>query len=403
METEKVIIDEYIFDPNGDTLYILKNPDKPITIDLSGGKKRSLPSSDPPKSASKRVRTSSGEYVQPASDSFVYGPPDEVHCKVSGSHLALASPVFRTMISGSWSESSIMVANGTQEGSLRQLTSSEWDSEAICIMFHIMHNRYKSVPRGVGLKLLTSIATVADYYKCHEIFDIFLDEWISVLKRENSVPSRTVFGEDVVRWLSIAWVFARTDIFDLVSETIVRHSTGPILVPDLPVAPALGMLEDKRQELVSKLLVYVARIQKALCLNQTQCTMPECSTMLLGTLVTAMQPFEHLKDEEKRPKDGYSLAKIMEALTKHRKPYWAAIRHNHAGRPEPAVHSCSLNEFLQRPLRKIETELKQQVYNNITKALGTSAPGPIHRWLDPALTDPIRRVEERPKAALPPA
>ncbi|KAK7212289.1 hypothetical protein V2G26_019467 [Clonostachys chloroleuca] len=398
---EKVIIDEYVFDPNGDTQYILKSPNKPITIDISN-RKRLIRSPGPPaESESKRARTLSGKYAQQSgSSSFDREPPDEIHFKVSGAHLGLASPVFRTMITGPWSQSSLVPADGSQEGSIRQLTSSEWDSEAVLIMFHIMHGHHSNVPKKVSLKMLTSIATVVDYYQCHEIFEIFVDQWITALQRENSVPPRSVFGEDVIRWLSISWVFARPEIFNVMAETIIRFSTHPILVPDLPVAPALGMLEVRRQELVTKVFTYVARIHKALCMGQTNCTVPDCASMLLGTLVRATQTLEHLKNEETRPADGYSLSSILETLSSYRRPNWASIRHDPVGNPIPTVHRCSLEQFLVRPLKKIEAEIKLGAFDIVTKDVGTSASNSTSKMRNPTISSgPIRRVEERPNAS----
>ncbi|CAH0046226.1 unnamed protein product [Clonostachys solani] len=393
---EGLIIDEYVFDPDGDTQYILKNPSKPVTIDI-GGRKR-LNRSPGPESESKRARTLSGKAPQPNSDSFYREPPNEIHAKVSGAHLRLASPVFRTMITGSWSQTPLIPTNGGEEGNLRQLTSSEWDSEAILIMFHIMHGHHSHVPKTVSLKLLTSIATVVDYYQCHEIFEIFVQQWISALQRENSVPPRSVFGEDVVRWLSISWVFARVEIFNVMAETIVRFSTHPILANDLPVGPALGLLETRRQELVSKLFTYVGRIHKALCMGQTNCTVPDCASMLLGTLVRATQKIDHLKNEETRPADGYSLSSVMETLSGYRKPNWASIRHDPVGNPIPTVHRCSLEQFLVKPLKKIEAEIKLPAFDIVTKAVGTSARNATSKMRNPAISgEPVRRFEEHPK------
>ncbi|SCO53268.1 uncharacterized protein FFNC_14717 [Fusarium fujikuroi] len=67
---------------------------------------------------------------------------------VSGKHLELASPIFKTMVTGPFAEGK------TDVSGFRQITASDWDPEAFNIILTIMHGYNRDVPRSLSLEML---------------------------------------------------------------------------------------------------------------------------------------------------------------------------------------------------------------------------------------------------------
>lgn len=93
----------------------------------------------------------------------------DVRFRLSSKHLKSASPVFKTMLDGNWTESTL-----TSDGRY-ELPASDWDTDAFQIIMDIIHGRSQEVPRSVTLELLARIAVVIDYYECHNIVKFFSD------------------------------------------------------------------------------------------------------------------------------------------------------------------------------------------------------------------------------------
>lgn len=154
----------------------------------------------------------------------------DVRFQVSSNHLRLASPVFRAMLNGPWSE-------GTpSDGSCRSISTTDWDQGALLILFNIIHGHHGEVPRSLDLETLCKFATIVDYYECHEIVDIFADRWLNAMER--SLP--TTYGPQSTLFLCVTWVFKRPKQFESMTELALRHGEGPIETTNLPIADILG-------------------------------------------------------------------------------------------------------------------------------------------------------------------
>lgn len=176
---------------------------------------------------------------------------ERVQFLLSSRHLSLASPVFSTMLSGGWKESTVLdewprknagVDNrGTPNSEAQpcyQITTSEWNTEAFSLLMNIIHGHHRKVPPEVELEMLAHFSILVDYYKCHEITEFFAKFWIAkftaCLPRDHC-PSSMI-------WIFVSWVFSNASIFEKMTELAVKESKGPLETLFLPLPPVvLGM------------------------------------------------------------------------------------------------------------------------------------------------------------------
>ncbi|KAK7753385.1 hypothetical protein SLS62_004675 [Diatrype stigma] len=143
------------------------------------------------------------------------------------------------MLNGPWREH---IPNSQ---SIRRIVTTEWDTEAFMILLDIIHGHHRAVPRAVSLEMLGKITILVDYYKCHEIVELFVDLWIADLKKD--LP--TSYGKVSTLWLSISRVFLRDDIFEEMTAITIMECRGPLNTMGLPLsADLLGMPGDMYQE-----------------------------------------------------------------------------------------------------------------------------------------------------------
>lgn len=158
------------------------------------------------------------------------GEINEVRMLVSSRHLCLASSTFRTMLQGPWHEGC------SNDEPTRQITTTEWDAEALLIVLDMVHGHHRAVPRSISLEMLAKIATIVDYYNCHEVTEVFVDHWI--LGLENNLPFS--YGIECVLWLSVSWVFSRADILKKMADIAVMECRLPIETMGLPFPDTLS-------------------------------------------------------------------------------------------------------------------------------------------------------------------
>jgi len=155
----------------------------------------------------------------------------EARMLVSGKHLELASPVFKTMITGPFAEGKVDVSG------IRQLTASGWDPQAFKIILSIIHGYHRDVPRSLSLEMLAKVAMIVDYYECIESVEIYTDIWLEGLS--SKLPK--VYGRDCILCLFISWVFSKPIMFRDMTHLALRHSQRLIEASDFPIpADILG-------------------------------------------------------------------------------------------------------------------------------------------------------------------
>ncbi|KLO79019.1 uncharacterized protein LW93_4342 [Fusarium fujikuroi] len=159
----------------------------------------------------------------------------ELCYRVSSAHLMLASPVFKAMLNGPFTESS---RNGYGRFKVKTL---ECSASALLILLDIMHGHHRDVPKTMELDLLTEIAILVDYYDCHEIVEMFAENWIASVIQEDEIEGSNY--ETNMSQLLISWVFAKSELFTSIVQTVIKATAGPIRT-DLPLPSIiLGKLQ----------------------------------------------------------------------------------------------------------------------------------------------------------------
>lgn len=97
-------------------------------------------------------------------------------------------------------------------------------AEALLILLNIAHLHFISVPSTLSLDTLSQVAILCDQYDCVQLVKPWLSGW---LVQENTqwrkVPdwNTTVPGRE--KWLFIAWVFGRSEVFKNFASLLVRE------------------------------------------------------------------------------------------------------------------------------------------------------------------------------------
>ncbi|KAG6265143.1 hypothetical protein E4U48_006066 [Claviceps purpurea] len=186
---------------------------------------------------------------------------NEVQFRLSSRHLALASPVFQTMLNGSWKESApslhqyegsdktwAPLQNGPDCPVRHELTATEWDPKVFLLLMNIIHCRNKLVPLSSDLTTLVKIAVLVDYYQCEEATQLAAGLWID--KLSDKLP--TSYGRDCVAWMFVSWVFSRHEIFENMTKLAIRGSAGGLGTIHLPFPPKLLSTANAASPLFSK-------------------------------------------------------------------------------------------------------------------------------------------------------
>ncbi|KAG4282145.1 hypothetical protein FPRO04_13433 [Fusarium proliferatum] len=153
----------------------------------------------------------------------------EFRMLVSGKHLELASPIFKTMVTGPFAEGK------ADSSGFRLIKTSDWDPEAFKIILTIMHGYNRDVPKSLSLEMLVKVAMIVDFYDCLESVEPYTDIWLETLRSE--LPK--VYGRDSIFCVVISWVFSEPIMFRNMSQLALIHSQKLIEAPDLPIPGAI--------------------------------------------------------------------------------------------------------------------------------------------------------------------
>ncbi|EFE32510.1 uncharacterized protein ARB_00695 [Trichophyton benhamiae CBS 112371] len=243
----------YLIDPDGEVDIVLTNPDAPVAIFDENQFEQEVPQpaventredSRRPreKHRRKRKRSSSPSEPTPA----VQQTTKAVRFRVSSKHLALASPVFKSILSTSWPESATI----TEKGSV-VVSADGWDVKAFKLFLRILHCQHNLIPRKVSIEMLAKIALITDYYECKFVLAFFSEAWIRALADKK--PSR--YSRDMILWIWICWYFRLAKEFQRTTLITIVQSMGPIPSLGLPIpARIIDKLNESREWLIGNIL-----------------------------------------------------------------------------------------------------------------------------------------------------
>lgn len=213
-------------DPNGDTLFILRNADTPFATDSSFELwPRALPLFwTPDQQQNEHKLQTSALVAEVARDETA-----EIQMQLSSKHLALASTYFQRMMANDWKESK------SENGYAYTITADDWNADALIIMMNIIHGQTQKVPKSVDVEKLAKIAVLVDYYECHKAIHWFAEVWIGRIRE----PRYMSYSRDTLLRLFVYYVFSDNDAFTKLTKTIIFESRGPIHTLGLPIPKEL--------------------------------------------------------------------------------------------------------------------------------------------------------------------
>ncbi|EMT61163.1 hypothetical protein FOC4_g10014213 [Fusarium odoratissimum] len=279
----------------------------------------------------------------------------EVRMRVTSRHLTMASHYFRSVIQGPWREASSTSSFFGKP--LRQVTAFGWDAVALAIVLDIIHGRHGGVPRVVDLKLMTCLATIVDFYGCHEVVKIFSEAWYQNI----CTGFEDEYSRQTLMWLSVSWVFPNQEPFDRATQTILKHMDGrsQLSTDHLPIPGVLPKIDDKRQELIGKIVTGLHDLLGTLPNSDFLCDWhkyesPTCSSIALGILKRELQRLSSSDRPLVPPFNGYSVMSMIQLANDMPESIAATTEeydHYHD------VSACSVRARMRRFLGDVKAEM----------------------------------------------
>ncbi|CAG1998623.1 unnamed protein product [Fusarium graminearum] len=343
----------YVFDSNGDTRIILSTymaqsfkweadkiwiePEKPTSHIINSHDDEADPGfndSDPSPDSTNLI----AQYLDYRETCEVPLDKVELRMLVSGKHLELASPIFKTMLTGPFIE-----GNADSSG-LRRITASDWDPEAFKIVLTIMHGYHRDVPGLLSLEQLAKVAMIVNYYDCLESVEIYRTIWLGLW---SGMP--TIYGRDCVLYVLLSWVLSNPVPFQTMTQLALRHSQRLIEAEDLPIpADIFKEIDIARQSAIAEVFSAIYELLDRLQ-DEQECSF-ECSSMLLGVLTKELGNHRILYPRITPPYNGFSIEGLKKMIKRLKRPSWYQ-------EPKSPRHSCSIQDKLSVSLSKLESKL----------------------------------------------
>jgi hypothetical protein len=210
-------------DPDGDVILELEYANDPFAQEGSSG---STPIQNPDSNALAKdgssLDTSSSQDTAKSEKAVT---TELVTFRVSSRHLILASPVFKSALTGGWKE-------GVKTEGEFHISSQGWDATALGIFLNAIHCQYKRVPRYLDLEMLAKVAVIVDYYAAHQAIEILGPTWINALR--SSLPTKMCHNRTVALWICVSWVFRDEDAFKAATKVAIHYGHSNMTNLGLP-------------------------------------------------------------------------------------------------------------------------------------------------------------------------
>ncbi|KAF3065182.1 putative nuclear pore protein [Daldinia childiae] len=215
-------------------------------------------------------------------------------CKVSSAHLALASPVWRTMLYGN---------DAVKRSDVEDwVVSIEGDASALITLFCIIHYEFNKIPTTMSPDELHSIAVAINQYKCAHLVYPWVEMWVNRLPEYDTTKE---YHRNSRKTVFIAWVLGDISLFRCSVEQIVLSSKlidGQLVDADGKSLSDMkdihkdlsGWIRTARFEIISQMLDALKEPFKRPTSADGSCEPPfcklgsqqkECETMMLGSII----------------------------------------------------------------------------------------------------------------------
>ncbi|KAG8361285.1 hypothetical protein FVEN_g984 [Fusarium venenatum] len=231
-------------DPDGDTLLILRNPNAPFAtwnseIDQEWANAVPQHQSETSKLCELTIQPTEG--IDDKGSDQTETQPVDLHFRLCSAILKITSSFFKKAMNGAWK------ATECEPGFEWTLLERDWDAEVFLILMNILHHNARRVPRTIPLETLAKIATLVDYYDCHEAVNIWVEKWTSNL----SLPEPEYYSRELLLRLTVARVFPDNKAFRALTKVAIERSRGPIHTLGLPIPrQIIDAIEEKRIETI---------------------------------------------------------------------------------------------------------------------------------------------------------
>ncbi|PKS08568.1 hypothetical protein jhhlp_004954 [Lomentospora prolificans] len=164
--------------------------------------------------------------------------PETQELQVASKVLAVASPVFRALIYGQFSEAvDISKARNATDSPLTELPLPEDDAEAMMLLCKVLHFAIGDIPNFPEPQLLERLACVCDKYCCVQVLKfcggIWVRNWLVKYKVD---PPET---PDICRLFIFTYVAGLESEFSDIAWTLLLHHRGPFSKPGSTAARIL--------------------------------------------------------------------------------------------------------------------------------------------------------------------
>ncbi|KAF5649224.1 hypothetical protein F25303_4761 [Fusarium sp. NRRL 25303] len=274
--------------PNGDICIVLKNPNSVSVIPIVNLR---LYGTDPPEYEPDPSLVALNSWQSPA---LKDNKATEYRFRVSSHTLTAVSPVFRKMLEGPWKESVPFEATTSSDvldqtptvPIIREISATDWNVHAFVTILNIIHGRNNEVPRSVGIKFVTDVAVIVNYYECAESVTLAAELWIArsqVIKR---------YGKPSIMVLCISWIFSWGVPFSSMARLVLEHGEGleHVDTQDLPIAMIFEKLDKQRQSLVPSIYRRLGELRKDLLNRRTG-----VKALMQPTFDKIKEDFENIK------------------------------------------------------------------------------------------------------------
>lgn len=204
----------HVIDPSGDDILVVKNPNPPFAP---------VPKTTaaPPQVPADATQPTTEERASP-----------DVHIKVSGKHLSMASPVLKKALMGSWKQN----LNFKRDKAV-EVHAEGWDiEEALLVLMQIFHCKPHELPTKTSVELMAKLGVLADYYECMPLVRCYVVNWLtpSVMEMPGSIMTDS-YTRDFMVGLWVSWVFNFPEAFETYSGRVIGYSPGSIVSFGLPI------------------------------------------------------------------------------------------------------------------------------------------------------------------------
>jgi hypothetical protein len=217
----------YTIDRNGDTLFVLCDPDRPFEeVDHDDLWFNHLQQYDDITTDKSHLRDNVKDYRYRLQESRVNILPSarknmgrQVSWRVSSDKLKNASVYFRDLAAQDWNK-------GSEQGYKYTITVEGWSEATLHKLISRIHGQDAALNElQANPKLCAQLAIIVDAYQCYDLFELSFPV----------VPGRYPYNENLLFSLYSSWVFRDEENFRVFSKAIIMQARGRMHTLGMPI------------------------------------------------------------------------------------------------------------------------------------------------------------------------